>query len=184
MRNEISRVPFVMRGELKEFALTLEPLESVLLVFQEQARPLRDRFVGDVPSRGHRVPVVRDLAARKAGDAPSGQPPVGRTSGDVLTLGPVKADPFEGHAEIPGDLDIARSHAVLELDNLSPEAAARVTVNCQYAGGFIGRPFRLDVTRLLRKGSNTIAIEPFAPASAQIEIDGRGPAELNRSQRE
>ncbi len=59
---------------------------------------------------------------------------------------------------------------MLELDDLSPEAAARVTVNGQYAGGFIGRPFRLDVTRLLRTGPNTIRIEPFAPRTAQLVV--------------
>jgi len=61
---------------------------------------------------------------------------------------------------------------VLELDNLSPEAAARVTVNGQYAGGLIGRPFRLEVTRLLRTGPNTIRIEPFAPGNALLMISG------------
>ncbi len=162
MRNEITRIPFRARGEIKEFTLTLEPLESVLLVFQEQARPLRVRSAEDGSPRGVLVPVVRDLAFKKAGDSPTGKP---------LTLSPVKADPFEGHAEIRGDLDIARSRAVLVMDDLAPEAAARVTVNGQDAGGFIGRPFRLDVTRLLRTGTNTIRIEPFAPGAAQLEVN-------------
>ena len=33
MRNEITRIPFVMRGAIKEFSMTLEPLESVLAGF-------------------------------------------------------------------------------------------------------------------------------------------------------
>ena len=49
------------------------------------------------------------------------------------------------------------------MDDVAPEAAARVTVNGKDAGGFIGRPLRLDVTRLLQPGTNTIRIEPFAP---------------------
>jgi hypothetical protein len=183
MRNEITRIPFGMRGEIKEFSLTMEPLESVLLVFQERGRPLRSRYRDESSPPGVRVPVVRDLAASKAGDARPVQPPPGRTSGERLTLGPVQADPFEGHAEIHGDLDIARSRAVLVLDDLAPEAAARVTVNGQYAGGFIGRPFRLDVARLLRTGTNTIRIEPFAPGSAQLEVN-QGMAELGSSHAE
>jgi hypothetical protein len=184
MRNEIMRIPFRARGELKEFALTLEPLESVLLVFQEKARPIRNRFADDSLPRGVRVPVVRDLAVKKAGDTLSGQPPLGRSPGDGLTLSPVKADLFEGQAQVPGDLDLTHSLAVLEMDNVSPEAAARVAVNGQYAGGFIGRPFRLDVTRLLRTGANTIRIEPFAPGTAQLVINGHHRSELIRTQRE
>jgi hypothetical protein len=182
MRNEISRVPFREFREYKEFSLTLEPLESVLLVFQEQARPLRFRRDDDRSRRDVRVPVVRDLAAGKAENAESGQPPLGRTAGDRLTLGPVLADPFEGHAEIHGDLGIGnpRARALLVLDDLAPEAAARVTVNGRYAGGFIGRPFRLDVTRLLRTGTNTIRIEPFAPGSAQLEVN-QGMTEVGSS---
>ena len=59
------------------------------------------------------------------------------------------------------------------MDDLSPEAAARVTVNGQDAGGFIGRPLRLDVTRLIKHGSNTILIEPFAPHSARLVVEGQ-----------
>jgi len=47
MRNEITRIPFGARGAIKEFSLNLEPLESVLLVFQEKARPIRLRFGPD-----------------------------------------------------------------------------------------------------------------------------------------
>ena len=160
MRNEITRIPFVMRGVIKEFSLTLEPLESLLLVFQETGRSLPYRFGTDGSLPGQRLSVVRDLAASQAA-APSGPPP-GGSSGKGPTLSPVKADPFEGRVQVPGDCDLARARALLELADLAPEAAARVTVNGQYAGGFIGRPFRLDVTRLLLTGPNTIRIEPFA----------------------
>jgi hypothetical protein len=45
-----------------------------------------------------------------------------------------------------------------------------VTVNDQYAGGFIGKPFRLDVTKYLKLGAKQIAIEPFAPKSARLAV--------------
>ena len=38
------------------------------------------------------------------------------------------------------------------------------------AGGVIGRPFRLDVTRHLRPGANEIRIEPFAPKEARLAV--------------
>ncbi len=89
---------------------------------------------------------------------------------DQITVSPVRADPFLGHCQLPAGVDLAGSRAFLEVDGLIPEAAARVTVNGQFAGGFIGRPLRLEVTRLLRPGTNSIRIEPFAPASARLVI--------------
>jgi hypothetical protein len=173
MRNEITRLPYAAKGEYKEILLTLEPLESVLLVFQEESRPIRHRFATDEPPSGQSIAVVRDpTAAGTAGAALVHEPPV-PTSEAGPTLSPVRADPFVGRVDVPGDLDLARSRAVLEMDELTPEAAARVTVNGTYAGGFIGRPFRLDVTRLLRAGSNEIRIEPFAPRSARLAINAR-----------
>jgi hypothetical protein len=43
-----------------------------------------------------------------------------------------------------------------------------ITVNGTHAGGFIGKPFRLDVTKLLKTGPNTIRMEPFSPKSAKL----------------
>jgi hypothetical protein len=99
------------------------------------------------------------------GAAPWG--PVGRGR---LTLSPVAADPFDGHVELPPDIDLAKACIDLECDDLAPEAAARITVNGRYAGGFLGRPFRLDVTPLLRPGTNTVRIEPFAPRHARLVV--------------
>jgi hypothetical protein len=56
------------------------------------------------------------------------------------------------------------------MDDLTPEEATRVTVNGQYAGGFIGKPFRLDVTKSLKNGVNTVKIEPFAPKSVRLVV--------------
>ena len=97
-----------------------------------------------------------------------GDAPWGRL--DSISVSPVKADPFLGHCQIPADLDLTKSRVFLELDGLSPEAAANVKVNGQFAGGFIGRPLRLEVTRQLKAGANTIRIEPFAPASARLVV--------------
>lgn len=86
-----------------------------------------------------------------------------------ITLGPVKADPFFGHCEI-ANADLKKTRVYLELGALAPETAARVTVNGSSAGGFIGQPARLEISKHLKPGANTLRIEPFAPASASLVI--------------
>jgi len=90
-----------------------------------------------------------------------------------MNRSPVTGDPFVGRCEIPAGIDLSRSRVCLEMDALSPEEAARVTVNGAFAGGFIGRPFRLDVTKHLKTGTNTVEIAPFAPSSARLEVYAR-----------
>jgi len=97
-----------------------------------------------------------------------GAAPWGALGGAQLTLSPVKADPFTGVCTVPASADLAASRVHLELDSLAPEAAARVTVNGAYAGGFIDKPLRLDVTPHIKAGKNTIVIEPFAPKNARL----------------
>ena len=89
--------------------------------------------------------------------------------GGNLTLSPVKADPFFGHCEVD-NADLRNARVYLELGPLSPETAARVTVNGAAAGGFIGKPARLDVTPLVTFGTNQFRIEPFAPESARLVL--------------
>ncbi|MFQ5808179.1 MAG: glycosyl hydrolase, partial [Armatimonadota bacterium] len=98
-----------------------------------------------------------------------GEGPWGHLQGR-LTLSPVKADPFVGHWEIPADMALAGRRLYLEMDDVAPEAAARVTINGRDAGGLIGRPLRLDVTRYVRPGRNTVRIEPFAPTAARLAL--------------
>jgi hypothetical protein len=102
-----------------------------------------------------------------------GGAPWGTLAGGSFTVGPVEADPFWGHVDVPADTDLARGRAFLEMDALAPEEAARVTVNGTHAGGFIGRPLRLDVTRFLKAGRNEVRIEPFAPNAARIALFDR-----------
>ncbi|MBN8460739.1 MAG: hypothetical protein J0M04_23150 [Verrucomicrobia bacterium] len=99
--------------------------------------------------------------------------PWGRFGGKPLTLSPVKADPFVGHCDLPAGIDPVHSRVYLECDVLTPEEAARITVNDAYAGGFLGRPLRLDITKHLKPGPNTIRIEPFAPKAARLVVVDR-----------
>jgi hypothetical protein len=99
-----------------------------------------------------------------------GAGPWGRLGGGQVTLSPVKANLFHGHCEIPADLDLAGARVYLEMSELSPELAARVTVNDADAGGFISPPLRLPVASHLKPGRNVIRISPFAPTSAWLAV--------------
>jgi len=253
MRNEITAIPCKRDGPNTEFSLTLEPSESVLLVFQDQARKLPGRIIAgmkpqrEIPLRDTR-PVAdkaptaklvvvkatygvpgdaqrsRDVRARLQqcidigerllpvsrladGDDPASgvvktlvaectagdqhitlkgddtqtvilsanpsaleREELRNTAGRHYNASPVKANPFDAACAIPADLDLSKSRVYLEVDELTPEAAASVTVNGAFAGGFIGKPLRLDVTRFLKPGSNTIRMEPFAPKSARLVV--------------
>ena len=87
-----------------------------------------------------------------------------------LTASPVTSDPFVGHCELPADVNVAQARVFIEMDEIAPEEAARVTVNGQYAGGFIGKPFRLEVTRYVKPGPNAIVIEPFTPKNVRLTV--------------
>ncbi len=254
MRNEISAIPCRrIDARTVEIDLTLEPLESVLLVFQDQDRHLPTRIgSGMKPAREIALRTTRPAAAQadagrvvvaKAtygvpGDAQrsrdvrerlqkfvdagqgrlqvaelardddpafgivktleaecsvgdqrftvKGQDPqivslsanpsaldqelIRKAAGRPFTASPAIANPFEGACTIPADIDLATARVFLEAEGLTPEAAARVTINGQSAGGFIGKPLRLDVTRQLRPGGNTVRLEPFAPASVKLSV--------------
>jgi len=105
------------------------------------------------------------------GDAPWGRIPGGGNGGggrrQPLTVSPITADVFGGRCEVPADVDLANVRAVLVMDDV-PRGAAAVTVNGQDAGGVIGPPYRLDVTRHLGKGANVVTIAPLAPKSVRL----------------
>lgn len=106
-------------------------------------------------------PAARELAA-------FGAAPWGMLSGQ-LTLSPAKADPFVGHCDLT-QFDLAGTRVYLELGGISPETAARVTINGKDAGGFIGSPSRLEISRCLKPGVNNLRIEPFAPESVRLAV--------------
>jgi hypothetical protein len=58
----------------------------------------------------------------------------------------------------------------VEIERPVTEPAARITVNGHEAGGFIGRPYRLDITRHLKSGQNTLKIGLFAPTAARLLV--------------
>jgi hypothetical protein len=108
--------------------------------------------------------------------APFGGGPWGRLGGGRgrMTVSPLKADPFLGRCELPDGVDLKACRAFLEMDDLpAPEISAAVKVNGKPAGGCIGRPFRVEVTALLRSGANTVEIQPVSPKAARLIFLGR-----------
>jgi len=100
---------------------------------------------------------------------PVGGAPWGEVEGkNALTASPVKADPFVGRFTVPPDWRQDGLRIVLEAHDIQPEDAAAITINGQYAGGFIGKPYRLDVTEHVKPGENNIEIKPFAPKSVRL----------------
>jgi len=109
---------------------------------------------------------VREIA--HYGDAPWG-PFESQTA--AMTLPPVKeADPFVGRFAVPQDWLREGFRVYLEATDVPHEASAAVAVNGRYAGGFIGKPFRLDITDRLKAGENTVEVVPFAPASVRVSV--------------
>ncbi len=106
------------------------------------------------------------LAAKEIGAF--GIDPWGQLDGaKALTLAPVKADPFKGSFQLPADW-LEKRTIYLEAAEIKPEGAATVKLNDHFIGGFIGKPYRLNLTEYVRKGENTLLIEPFAPKSVRI----------------
>jgi len=94
--------------------------------------------------------------------------PWGAVDRPMLTLSPVQGDPFAGRFSLPSEWFDEDLRVWIEADGIEPEAAAAVTLNGAYAGGFIGKPFRLDVTSAARAGENAIEIQPFAPQAVRM----------------
>jgi hypothetical protein len=87
----------------------------------------------------------------------------------AFTLPPVtQADPFRGRVEVPSDWLAADRRVCLEVADIPHEDAAAVTINGARAGGFIGKPFCLDVTRYLHSGMNELELAPFAPGKVRL----------------
>jgi hypothetical protein len=162
MRNEITAIPFQRIGDRQvEFSLTLEPLETTLLVFQPTTITAPMRIEAETKAAHEPIAVTRD-------PNPPTKPLVPQPNGRPMTLSPLKAaDPFRGRVTIPASVDLAHCRVFLQMETL-PDDSAAVRINGVSAGGVIGKPSRLDITRHVKVGENTLEIEPLAPKAARI----------------
>lgn len=58
----------------------------------------------------------------------------------------------------------------LACDDVEGEKSAAVTVNGAYAGGFIGKPYRLDITKSVKPGANVLETKPFRLIRPKIVV--------------
>ncbi len=58
----------------------------------------------------------------------------------------------------------------LACDEVEGEQSAAVVVNGAYVGGFIGKPYRLDLTQAVKVGVNTLSIKPFRVKGAKLVV--------------
>ena len=58
----------------------------------------------------------------------------------------------------------------LACDDMEGEKSAAITVNGAYAGGFIGAPYRLDITKAVKAGANTLEAKPFRLKNPRVVI--------------
>jgi hypothetical protein len=177
VRGEINSVAFQrVNDDTVEFDIVLEPLESVLIVFQPQARKLPPRIEPNSkrvhgPIGVERVATPPELICPSA---PPGSEAIASNQQDKsksakpLTVSPVKSDPFVGRVTLPPEWLADRSRIYLELDEIPTEPAAAVRVNGQATGGCIGKPYRVNVTAKVKAGENTVEILPFAPQSVRL----------------
>ena len=56
----------------------------------------------------------------------------------------------------------------LVCDDVAGEKSAAVTVNGAFAGGFIDAPYRLDITKSVKTGENTLQMKPFRVTNPKI----------------
>ncbi|MBP5319373.1 MAG: hypothetical protein J6334_00175, partial [Kiritimatiellae bacterium] len=56
-------------------------------------------------------------------------------------------------------------------DGTEGESSAAVTVNGTFAGGFIGAPYRLDITKSVKEGTNALETKPFRLKNPRIVIE-------------
>jgi hypothetical protein len=155
-----------------KFELSLHPLESVVLVFSAEKRPLGARIGLNELAVYEPLLVERKetppellVPTQPAGDNVSSEPGDQRISPVVA---PAASDPFVGEVDIPESWLKPGLRVCLEADAIAPEAATAVRVNDRYAGGFIGEPFRLEITSYLQPGKNQIVMQPFAPQEVRV----------------
>jgi len=159
MRNEICSVPWRQEADGVTFTLTLEPYESVLVRF------------GGTAGRPERLTAASRPAATFAVPADPAAAPVVYPVTKQGQKSPCPGVAFQGTATLSeGDVKPGqRAYLVCEMAEHATEDAAAVRVNGSYAGGFVGKPHRVEISRLLKPGRNTVRIEPFPVTRVRIE---------------
>ena len=169
MRNEITAVPFSRKGKQVELSLTMEPNESVLLVFQPKKRALPPRREPGSSAGRKTIVVTRDPTPAQAEPLP----PIGSApalalkgcswtwypEGDPAQAAPPGTRYFRKQITIPAGAKIRKATFAGTADN-----SFTLFINGKEAGHGDNsaegwrNPVELDVTALLHPGPNQLAI--------------------------
>ncbi len=119
-----------------------------------------------------------DWTVERAGEAPVQPFAICRYGGGVWKKlgqsGRVTASPFAESiaTELAFTLSALKpgERVYLACDDVGGEKSAAVTVNGAFAGGFIGKPYRLDITKSVKAGANTLETKPFRLKNPRIVV--------------
>jgi len=158
---------------------TLTPGRNEILVEAENPIPGYAGFVASFSwDSGVFVTNPDDWEVKRAGEkfvkakaiAPFGAKPWGRLGdGERVTHSPFKESVTTSLSFDLPDLK-PDERVYFACDGTEGENSAAVTVNGAYAGGFIGAPYRLNVTRAVKAGANTLEAKPFRLKNPRIVI--------------
>lgn len=159
MRGEFHSLPWRQETSGVVLELTLEPVESVLIRFGgTRSLPLR------------LTPSSRPLAVQ-AVEVSGSAAPVVYPVPEKGQKSPCAGAAFQGELTLSADAlqPGRRAYLVCEMSPDAAEDAAAVQVNGVHAGGFIGKPYRVEITSRLKAGANALRIEPFPVREVRIE---------------
>jgi hypothetical protein len=160
MRGGIESVAWRQESRGVSCQLSLAPLESVLLRFGgADSRPPR---LTAVSAAAAVIPVTADPAAK----------PIVYPVPEHGQKSPCAGTAWQGVLRMPADALAPGRRAVLvcEMPADVAEDAAAVRINGRHAGGFIGAPYRVELTGQLKAGDNTVVVEPFPVTAVRLEI--------------
>ncbi len=159
MRGEFNSLPWRQEKAGVVIKVTLEPVESVLI-----------RFGGNNNLPLRLTPSSQALATQAIEVATSVTPLVYQTP-EKGQKSPCPGVAFQGEVNISADSlkSGQRAYLVCQMSADAGEDAAAVRVNGEYAGGFIGKPYHLEISTRLKAGSNTVIIEPFPVSKVWLE---------------
>jgi hypothetical protein len=159
MRGECQSVPWRQEKAGVVIELVLEPVESVLIRFGGN---------GNLPLR--LTPSSQAISTQAIEPAIAATPIVYQTP-ELGQKSSCAGVAFQGEVNITTDSlkSGRRAYLVCQMSPEAGEDAAAVRVNGEYAGGFIGKPYRIEISTRLKAGSNAVRIEPFPVSKVWIE---------------
>ena len=183
LRNIVASVPWEQGADGVRFPLSLAENESALIRFDGSTAKLPPRVAHQAKATAS-FAVAEDTSAAPAvfPESPENgirSPCVGAAFQGVVDIpeavlksGRQLFIVCQFAEEIPEGATVhkqKKGRTVAKGEPNAPEEAAVIRVNGQYAGGFINKPHRTDITPFLKPGRNTIRIEPFAVKSVKVE---------------